>query len=180
MGRKEFTNVLKDINALKRRVGYTKMFIYGTVGYGKSHILAAIACLLLRYGKRVAYLPDCRELAADPIDYIKSALFLTYVDDDAKINKIDACKNFDQIIEFCGPLSQPLYFIVDQMNALDDRSYTGISQEKKQYVKSNIDKLCSKQFYIKSSSANNSSVLLLRQKQTNEVKITLYGGLDEV
>ncbi|CAG8593909.1 20149_t:CDS:2, partial [Racocetra fulgida] len=179
MGRKEFINVLNEINTFKSRTGYMEMFIYGTVGYGKSHILTAIACFLLRNGRRVVYLPDCRKLAVDPMEYIKSALFLTYVDDDAKTSEINACESFDQIIKFCRSLDETLYFIVDQMNALDDCNDTEINPEKKRQVKENIDKLCWNHFYIKSSSANNHAVLHLKQKQTNEKKITLYGGFDE-
>ncbi|CAG8646276.1 13052_t:CDS:2, partial [Acaulospora morrowiae] len=140
-------------------------------GYGKSHILTAIACFLLRSERRVVYLPDCRELALNPVNYIKSALFLTYVDDNAKISEINACENFDQIVKFCESLNETLYFIVDQMNALDDSSNTGI--------KRNLDKMCADHFYIKSSSPNNQVVLHLRQKQTNEKKIELYGGFDK-
>ncbi|CAG8559834.1 42296_t:CDS:2 [Gigaspora margarita] len=179
MGRKKFNSVLDKIKEFRSSTGYMKMFIYGTVGYGKSHILTAIACFLIRIGKRVVYLPDCRELAVDPMEYIKSALFLTYMDDDAKTSEINACESFDQIIKFCRSLDETLYFIVDQMNALDDYNYTGISPEEKRQVKKNIDKLCLNHFYIKSSSANNHAVLHLKQKQTNEKKITLYGGFDE-
>ncbi|CAG8834424.1 11663_t:CDS:2, partial [Gigaspora margarita] len=170
MGRKEFINVLNEIITFKSRTGYMEMFIYGTVGYGKSHILTAIACFLIRNGRRVVYLPDCRKLAVDPMEYIKSALFLTYVDDDARTSEINACEN---------ELDETLYFIVDQMNTLDDCNDTGINPEKKQQVKESIDKLCWNHFYIKSSSANNHAVLHLKQKQTNEKKITLYGGFDE-
>ncbi|RIB06860.1 hypothetical protein C2G38_2046468 [Gigaspora rosea] len=179
MGRKEFINVLNEINTFKACTGYMEMFIYGTVGYGKSHILTAIACFLLRDERRVVYLPDCRKLAVNPMKYVKSALFLTYVDDDTKINEINACESFDQIIKFCGSLDETLYFIVDQMNALDDCNNTGIDPETRRLVKENIDKLCWDHFYIKSSSANNQAVLHLKQKQTNEKKITLYGGFDE-
>ncbi|CAG8699468.1 3244_t:CDS:2, partial [Acaulospora morrowiae] len=179
MGRKKFSDVLDKIIEFKAKTGYMKMFIYGTVGYGKSHILTAIACFLLRSERRVVYLPDCRELAVNPLSYIKSALFLTYADDDAKISEIDACENFDQIVKFCELLNETIYFIIDQMNALDDSSNTGISLKEKIQVKRNLDKMCSEHFYIKSSSANNQTVLHLRQKQTNEKKIELYGGFDK-
>ncbi|RIB24120.1 hypothetical protein C2G38_2032125 [Gigaspora rosea] len=167
MGRKEFINILNEINTFKARTGYMEMFIYGTVGYGTSHILAAIACFLLRNGRRVVYLPDCRKLlAVDAMEYIKSVLFLTYVDDDTKTNKINACESFDQIIKFCRSLDETLYFIVDQMNILDDCNNTGMN-----LVKENIDKLCWKHFYIKNFSANNHAILHLKQKQTNEKKL---------
>ncbi|CAG8651462.1 4712_t:CDS:2, partial [Acaulospora morrowiae] len=179
MGIKKFSNVLDKIKEFRVNTGYIKMFIYGTVGYGKSHILTAIACFLLRSERHVVYLSDCRELAVNPVNYIKSALFLTYVDDDAKISEINACEKFDQIVKFCESLDETLYFIVDQMNALDDYDNTGINLEKKIQIKENLNKMCADHFYIKSSSTKNQTVLHLRQKQTNEKKFELYGGFDK-
>src|SRR5437667_442485 len=75
IGRREFKNALDNINKLRANCGYMEMFIYGTMGYGKSYILSAIACYLFRIKKRVVYLPDCRALSMQPVSYIKSALF---------------------------------------------------------------------------------------------------------
>jgi hypothetical protein len=88
MGRKMFDDVLDIIERLKIGDGYMDCFVYGTIGYGKSYILATIACFLLRTGKRVVYLPDCRELAKKPENYIKLALILAYTDDIKKISEI--------------------------------------------------------------------------------------------
>jgi hypothetical protein len=180
MGRKEFKNVLTTINEFRRGTGYMKLFVYGTVGYGKSHILSAIACFLFRTGRRVVYIPDCRQLAVDPTKYVKYALFLTYNDDDTKIREINACEDFCQIIDFCESLDETLYFIVDQMNALDEEDKTGVSLEIKQQIRRDIDKMVDNHFYIMSSSANNKSMLYLMPKQTGELKVKLFGGFDEV
>lgn len=51
MGREEFARVLHKIEDLKIPLGYSKFHIYGSIGYGKSHILAAMACLLFQQGK---------------------------------------------------------------------------------------------------------------------------------
>ncbi|PKK59642.1 hypothetical protein RhiirC2_820485 [Rhizophagus irregularis] len=180
MGRKKFRKVLKTINQFRSRTGYMKLFVYGTVGYGKSHILSAIACFLFRTGKRVVFLPDCRQLAVDPVKYIKFALLLTYENDDAKIREINACEDFCQIINFCESLyEEKLYFIVDQMNALDELDNTGVSLEIKQQIRRDIDKMTNHHFYIMSSSANNKTMLHLMTKQTGELKIKLFGGFDE-
>ncbi|CAB4480718.1 unnamed protein product [Rhizophagus irregularis] len=178
MGRTKFEQVLEDINKLRPR-SYMKLFIYGTVGYGKSHILTAIACFLFRTRRRVVFLPDCRQLAVDPVEYIKLALFLTYENDDVKISEINACEDFCQIIKFCKSLEEKLYFIVDQMNALDEGDNTGISLEKKRQIRENLDKMVDNHFYIMSSSANNKTMLHLMAKQTGELKIKLFGGFDE-
>ncbi|GBC36095.1 hypothetical protein GLOIN_2v1736613 [Rhizophagus irregularis DAOM 181602=DAOM 197198] len=178
MGRTKFEQVLEDINKLRPR-SYMKLFIYGTVGYGKSYILTAIACFLFRTRRRVVFLPDCRQLAVDPVEYIKLALFLTYENDDVKISEINACEDFCHIIKFCKSLEEKLYFIVDQMNALDEGDNTGISLEKKRQIRENLDKMVDNHFYIMSSSANNKTMLHLMAKQTGELKIKLFGGFDE-
>ncbi|CAB4480923.1 unnamed protein product [Rhizophagus irregularis] len=180
MGRKAFDNVLNTINEFKYEEGYMDCFIYGTIGYGKSHILATIVCFLLRTGKRVVYLPDCRELARDPEYYIKSALFLTYANDSAKMSEIHSCVTLDEIEEFCKEESEPLYIVVDQMNALDGHNNTEIDETTKQRIVGFLGRIATKHYYIKSSSANNISALHLKLKQTNEKKIELYEGFDKV
>ncbi|RGB23542.1 hypothetical protein C1646_748171 [Rhizophagus diaphanus] len=132
-------------------------------------------------GRRVVFLPDCRQLAVNPVDYTKSALFLAYHDDDAKINEINSCENFENIVDFCKKLQfkEKLYFIVDQMNALDELDKTGVSLEIKQQIRRDIDKMSNYHYYIMSFSANNKTMLYLMQKQTGELKIKLYGGFNE-
>ncbi|GES90603.1 hypothetical protein GLOIN_2v1786107 [Rhizophagus clarus] len=173
-----FDYVLDKILGLAIGDSFMDCFIYGTIGYGKSYILATIACFLLRTGKRVVYLPDCRELAKDPEDYIKLALILAYADNIEEINEISACKTTDDIVAFCKS-SEPLYFIVDQMNALDYRNNTEIVEGKKVAILDVLNRMTSEHYYVKSSSANNESALYLIQKQTNDRRIELYGGFDE-
>lgn len=180
MGRRKFDNILTQIEALKPDDNFMRMFIYGTAGYGKSHILAAMACLLLREEKRVVFLPDCRKLAVENIDYIKHALFLTYAHDETKLREIGACNNLDQIKKFCKSLGEKLYFFIDQMNALDPNSDTLIAPDKKSEIMDAIGEMTYRHFCIKSSSANYSSLRYFNQKQTSEVKIAFFGGYDKV
>jgi hypothetical protein len=182
MGRKMFDDVLDIIERLKIGDGFMDCFVYGTIGYGKSHILATIACFLLRTGRRVVYLPDCRELAKTPENYFKLALILAYTDDIKKISEIYAFKTIGDIVSFCesSKRSERLYFIVDQMNALDHHNDTEIDESKKVTILNDLNSMTSKHYYIKSSSANNESALHLVQKQTNDRRIELYGGFDEV
>jgi hypothetical protein len=180
MGRNAFDDVLNIINNLVLGDGYKKFFIYGTMGYGKSHILATIVCFLFRTGKRVVYLPDCRELAMNTVDYVKSALYLTFESNIDKISEINNCETLDEIANFCKKESEPLYIVVDQLNALDGHNNTEISGATKQRTIEFLSQITSKHYYIKSSSANNMSALHLNLKQPNERKIELYKGLNKV
>lgn len=179
IGRRKFKNVLDIINKLRNNYGFMQMFIYGTMGYGKSHILSAIACYLIRIKKHVVFLPDCRALSLEPVNYIKSALFLTYVDNLKEINRISSCKTLNDIEDFFSSVKETLYIIIDQLNALDG-SDTGVNQESKTKIKESINKMCFKHFYIKSASANVEWALRYKAKQTNELKIALYGGFEKV
>jgi DNA replication protein DnaC len=73
MGRERFARSLKAFsivqgNSFQRQAVY----VYGGKGYGKSYILAALACLLVRTGTRVVYIPDCRAWLLNPLSYLRS------------------------------------------------------------------------------------------------------------
>jgi hypothetical protein len=75
-GREMFQKLHDEVNALKSLGGHTNLQLYGTIGYGKSHILA-LAVLLMCLGKdRVVYVPDCKKMLVSPSDYMKKALLL--------------------------------------------------------------------------------------------------------
>jgi DNA replication protein DnaC len=66
MGRSQlhkFQQCIKSETFLK---GSESLYLYGTSGSGKSHMLAALAYQLVREGKRVFYIPDCLRLVLDP------------------------------------------------------------------------------------------------------------------
>lgn len=94
------------------------MFIYDTIRYKKSYILTIIVYFLLQIKRCVVYLSNYHELAKKLENDIKLTLFLTYTDNVKKLNKISTCKIIKDIITFCE-LSKLLYFIVNQMNALN-------------------------------------------------------------
>ena len=77
MGRECFSQVWKTFrivenNPHQRQAIY--LFGIGGKGLGKSHILAVLACLLVRRGTQVVYLPDCRSWLFDPLRYLQNAL----------------------------------------------------------------------------------------------------------
>jgi len=77
MSREAFEEAYGYVPSL-RLDGLSSLYIYGTMGYGKSYILAALACLLYRQGKRVVFIPDCRAMLINPLLYIKCALLCTF------------------------------------------------------------------------------------------------------
>ncbi|CAJ0913928.1 4188_t:CDS:2 [Entrophospora sp. SA101] len=189
IGREKFEKILEDINKMKAGITNMSYYIYGTMGYGKSYILAAMTCYLLRTGRCVVYLPDCRVFVNDPLNYIKSALFLTFAYKEDEFKVILNCEKIEDIVRFChslGIYNRRLYFIVDQFNALDydEGINAAFSNDvpicKKEILYDLINKMTSEHYIIKSASANNKSALYLQRKQLQEDKIVLIGGYTEV
>jgi len=121
MGRKIFGEVYQTVSNMSRRAG-TIYSLQGTLGSGKSHILAALVCLLVKESKRVVYIPDARVLATDIVKYTKEALKFAYADDQALFKQIQGLSSKPDIFEFAEERTsrcESWYLICDQMNALD-------------------------------------------------------------
>lgn len=159
------------------------IYIYGSMGYGKSHILAALACLLIRTGHRIVYLPDCRAMLGEPLSYVQRALRLALwkPEDTNALKKVLECKSFEELITICEPIEN-LCFMIDQENALDSEPSTAdnVSNEDKAELQKCLRRICFMKISITSASANHKSARYMRQKQTDDVKIALLGGLSNV
>ena len=97
--------------------GDDKLFLYGTSGSRKSHLLAALVYHLVRKGKRVIYIPDCHALLPDSRGVIWTALHFTFYDSDS-LNDIKNMHAVDELIQFMFD-HREVYIIVGQLNALD-------------------------------------------------------------
>ena len=81
MGRECFVKVWPEeflevqLNSLYRQV----IYVYGGKGFGKSHILAAFACLLIRRNHPVVYIPDCRGMLRNPLRHLVRSASLSFL-----------------------------------------------------------------------------------------------------
>ena len=184
MGRAKFAVVLEKILELKR-TGFMKLCVYGTIGYGKSHILAAVACYLMQQGKKVIYLLDCHAMLRGFVRYVKDALLLAFGDSPNHQQEIAALESADDIAAFSERIYNEeidLYFIVDQMNALDfeEDNKDASSNGMKEKVSEGLNSIMYGHYVVKSASANYRTAMHMEMKQTNELKISLFGGLEKV
>ena len=86
----------------------------------KSHILAALACLLVRKGTQVVYLPDCRAWLSNPLTYLRNALVFACVHFELSLlEEVLDREDLESLANFCERYENRLCFIVDQVNALD-------------------------------------------------------------
>jgi hypothetical protein len=179
MGREKFTELLDAIKELETTYWRGYLF-YGTIGYGKSHLLAALVCYLIAAGKRVVYIPDCGACAWDPVAYFRAAMLLAWgAPDDSVIREsIMALNAMDAISEFFKEQSNIL-FIIDQVNILDPGGTDDLSDERKSKIYEWIRKCVAKHKYIFSASPNNRN-RGLKGKQTGARQLLVYGGFSTV
>jgi hypothetical protein len=172
MGREKFKVLLEEFFSMCNSWDTTALWVYGTQGYGKSYILAAFACYLCaRENERVIYLPDCRELIGNEIQYFQAALLFAWSDDASIQNEITTLTTCEQIYNFLIR-QQRAVFIIDQMNAFSES-------------KSEISKWLTRCWKLGKAAVLSSSANLREHKkrsirQTSEKTLFAYGGLSEV
>ncbi|MDO9334039.1 MAG: hypothetical protein Q7T57_05905 [Dehalococcoidales bacterium] len=157
------------------------MFLYGTIGWGKSHLLAAMVCLLMRKGRKVVYLPDCKVMLDDPIKYFRSALLLTFASEPDIQQQAARLDSAEHIIRFCDQFPD-LTYVIDQFNALE-QDMTKDSTEMlamKASVHKMINSATFNRALVKAASANNLTARVIHDKQLNMNIQTLFGGMDQV
>jgi hypothetical protein len=185
MGREKFAAFQEEIRDFEEDDGYRKLYLYGTIGYGKSYMLAALACLLIKEGKRVVFLPDCRALLEDHGRYLTSALLLCFGDSPEEQWEVDGCEQDpDALRKLSRQLSRQgvqLYFIIDQYNAFDseEENKDDIGNARKTRVAEWLNEVTSGHCTIKSASANYKAAMHMQQKHTNEINVVVYGGFTE-
>ncbi|KAF8539440.1 hypothetical protein BDD12DRAFT_96983 [Trichophaea hybrida] len=123
MPRRKFGELLHQVEALIEQPELASaIWLYGTIGYGKSHILAALVCFLMKSGHRVLFLPDCQAWLDELETYLQKAMKLTWADDPVSLRKIDGMKTLPEITSFLQTIychqGVTVIFITDQMNAL--------------------------------------------------------------
>ncbi|KAG9033181.1 hypothetical protein FS842_003981 [Serendipita sp. 407] len=176
MGRLKFSELLAAV----QRGPFTrgeKLYLYGASGTGKSHMLAAFVCKLVREGKRVVYIPDCRELLENFVDAVREALLFAFYDDLCSWDIIFNARTTSHLQQFLnGRPKHSLYFIIDQRNALDQHNP---DLQQKIDVSCSLRCMAYGQLYIFSASANEESSRDADHKQSGINTIYFCAGMTE-
>lgn len=177
MGRSKFGELRERMKEKRFLDSYERLYVYGTSGSGKSHILAALVCQLIREGERVVYLPDCYRLLEDPAQVIWHALLFAFYDT-TDLDTIRNCNDVDALIAFMSQ-QRYLYVVVDQMNALE-LSANDERAAKKSQVRDWLDRMKRNHRYIFSASANEKSSREAHMKQSGIAVFYILGGMTKV
>ena len=183
MGRSKFKDILKEVEDPDFLHGLYSLYLNGPSGMGKSYILAALVCFLIRKGKRVVYIPDWGVLLGNPGGCLQIALQHTFHDDRGLCSQINSSRGMDHLLRIVNEHARAsLYVVVDQLNALDPNDdyypypHTKYIADAQRY----ISRLGSSQRCIFSTSGKHPSDRASDGQQGNIKCIFLHAGLSEV
>ncbi|KAA8898773.1 hypothetical protein FN846DRAFT_909953 [Sphaerosporella brunnea] len=184
-GRERFAELDIAIKSLDYRNGGRRIYVRGNMGYGKSHIMAAMACLLMQdREKRVVYIPDCAAIYEKPLTTLRSALLMAFADRTDLCITIEMASSMNDIINFCRKYNEcRLYFFLDQVNAFyletTSTGTVGVLANRKGEVRDAIWEMSGSHYVIFSASGNYITGILDDLRQTHTKTITVSGGLTE-
>jgi Cdc6-like AAA superfamily ATPase len=179
MGRRKFTELYEKIQGPSFIAGYEAIYLYGSSGSGKSHILAALVCQLIREGNRVVYIPDCAQLLNDFASVIQSALYFAFFDSEPHLGAITSAQKEEDLFKFWDK-NKDVYFVVDQLNALELGGSSSALDNDKAKVTKHLRKMKYGRKYIFSASANEKLYQEAASKQSGVTVIRMNGGMTEV
>ncbi|KIM48927.1 hypothetical protein M413DRAFT_15175 [Hebeloma cylindrosporum] len=151
MGRNQFVELHKRIQDRNFLKGFESLYLYGSSGSGKSHLLAALVYNLVREGKRVFYIPDCSSFVLWPGRFMWSAFAFAFHDLDI-LGAIKDPHDVSAMINFMSKY-EDLYVIIDQVNALQSEEHEN-NKDDKALASKCLDRLRVKHRYLFSASAN--------------------------
>jgi hypothetical protein len=169
-----FKNLLKGLREARNNRVHPHLWLYGSQGYGKSHLLAALVCYLAAQDERVVYIPDCRALLPDPVEYVQAAMLFAWADDITTLEDIMTLTTEDKIRDFFM-LQDDVIFVVDEMNA-DGPGW----KEERERLNNWITSFASEHTVIVSCSANNTDFHEQTRHKTTYRVLEVYGGLSNV
>ena len=151
--------------------------VHGCSGTGKSHLLAALACLLTHEGKRVVYVPDCVLLVENFFLEMRSALQFAFPE---YASAMDSWTEVAQVRDYCRAWRKTgsLFFVLDQREALD--TFEGDPERaRKEKVREWLDELVARNFCVFSASAESRTYRPRPGKRTNIKDFYIQSGFEE-
>jgi ABC-type phosphate/phosphonate transport system ATPase subunit len=118
MGRSKFEEIIRSMKAGPFVNTHERIYLYGSSGFGKSHMLAALAFKLICDEKQVVYIPDCGNLVWDLENALREALSFAFYNSPLA-QDIQSARTVEDLCNFWHG-QQGQYLLVDQLNALEN------------------------------------------------------------
>lgn len=180
IGREKFSKIVDVVN----KGDSVKLNIYGTIGYGKSHILAALACYFTRMGRPVFYIPDSAALVSKFIISVTEAFLLACAHPSRRHHwpEILKIRSVEDAIRFSDVTHEDFVYIVDQFDAVDVKKSGSRSDDRVITVAHSLEAIAAarhRRVVIESASPNSRSYVKLTQTRGDE-NLFLFGGMSDV
>jgi hypothetical protein len=137
-----FRKLVEELKMVRESPTYTIVWLYGTQGYGKSHLLAVLACYLAAQDERVVYIPDCREWLRNPIGGIKKAMLFVWADEITAQEEIETLRTEAEIEDFTLTcqifVCFALRFCNDRLNKKNRKALEGMDEDEKSLLKEKL------------------------------------------
>lgn len=125
-GREELKVIYNKINNLGES-GYTSLLFGGILGFGKSHILAAVTVRIMADGNYVVYVPDCGVFRSTGVmEPLRKAMLFAFAHKESCVKVIGAARTFDDLTIFpkgavglAKKKGRNIFLILDQINRLE-------------------------------------------------------------
>jgi hypothetical protein len=162
---------------MKESHHYFRLWLNGTRGYGKSHLLAMLVCYFIANNARVIYIPDWRESLTNITAYVRDAMFLTWADDPDAQQEIMGLTTKEDVFSFLKHKGTDVILVVDQISGLqgDGEVNNDIGE-----AWGMINRLWYGRKAVLSASANYTTYLQGQQVETSNTTMRVNGGLTPV
>jgi len=163
--------------------GYQELYINGSLGWGKSHLVGALVCYLMKLGKRVVYAPDAQWLNGACFQYVRDCARLTFADDAEIRGILGKCQDLQDLKNFAGYVAESgitMYIFLDQANALEDQSAGRTPASVRREAAVFLGSLSYSHLLIQCANGNVGMADVARLAQENVLKMYMNGGLTEV
>jgi hypothetical protein len=173
---KELLRVLKEVRESSTR---TTAWLYGTHGYGKSYLLAALVCYLVAQDERVVYIPDCRALLKDPVKYVRAVMLFAWADNITSQEEIITL-NTEKAIEAFFESQKSVIFVIDQRNGFNQSSCSEKRAARREDLLDWTERFAFGHKGVSSSSANYADYHEQINKENSNIVLCAYRGLTRV
>eukprot|EP01136_Pigoraptor_vietnamica_P024391 Opistho-1_new@77382 len=147
--------------------------VYGSAGFGKSHMIAVAVAQLLGEGHPVVYIPEAGKLkSSSALEIFVKAFAVAYPQ---RIAELRDCSDVDELRRVTSGWGRTL-FVVDQLNSLEYSVTDPADAEAKKRGSELVELIVGLSPSVFGYSANNRTAAMIAQKQRTERDFLCFGG----
>lgn len=171
------------ITEIKDAQSFAEHFVWrGTVGYGKSHMMAAAACVLLAESYNVVYIPDCAKLRSDELVYLKlrDALCVAFADNFDVLHAVYRCNGLDALIKWIRGASCMNPYVENKVVILLDQAHPLLVESEIRHAAVRLIDILEGRCVVRAISTRDQKIAAILESNRNDQDVNCFGGLNDV